>query len=709
VTVLFCDLVDSTKLSQQLDAEEYRAVVRAYQEAAVAAVRLWDGYVAQYLGDGLMVYFGWPRAHEDTAVRAVHASLAMLEAMGPLNAHLEAQDGVRVQVRLGLHTGMAVIGEMGGGGRHEQLAMGDTPNIAARIQGVAAPDTLAISAATTRLVHQAFALDDLGVHAFKGVAEPMPVFRVLGPAEMHGVAEDTASRTAPFLVGRDEEVGLLRRRWEQSKEGRGQVFLLSGEAGIGKSSLVDTLRAQVAREGLLRLAYRCSPYHTNSALYPVIGHLERLLRLERHDAPEAKLAKLEQALQTSTLALHEVVPLLAPLLAIPLDGRYAPLRVSPEQHKRQTLDALVAWLLDEDGRQPVLTVWEDLHWADPSTREFLGLVVEQVPTVPMLHVLTYRPEFVPPWPTRSHMTPITLNRLERPQVEALITHLARGKALPVEVIEYIVAKTDGVPLFVEELTKMLLESALLREEADHYALTGPLSAVTIPATLQDSLMARLDQLNAAKDVAQLGAVLGREFSYETLQGLAIGEKATLQEGLEQLVAAELLYQRGRPPRARYIFKHALVQDAAYQSLLRGTRQQYHQQIAQVLEERFPEIVETQPELLAHHYTASGRHDRAVDYWHKAGQKAMVRSAYVEAIAHLNTGLAQLATLPETSARVQQDLDMQITLGRGLVAVKGYGAPEVGNAYSRAWVLCQQAGETLQTTPSLWGLSTFHYV
>jgi class 3 adenylate cyclase/tetratricopeptide (TPR) repeat protein len=666
VTVLFCDLVDSTKLSQQLDAEEYRAVVRAYQEAAVAAVRLWDGYVAQYLGDGLLVYFGWPRAHEDAAVRAVYASLAMLEAMGPLNTHIEAQDGVRVQVRLGLHTGMAVIGEIGGGGRHEQLAMGETPNIAARIQGVAAPNTLAISAATARLVHQAFVLDDLGMHAFKGVAESMHVFRVLGPAEMHGVAEDTAPRTTHFLVGRDEEVGLLRRRWEQSKEGRGQVVLLSGEAGIGKSSLVETLRAQVAQEGLSRIAYRCSPYHTNSALYPVIGYLERLLRLERHDTPEAKLVKLDQALQTSTLPLDEVVPLIAALLVIPLHGRYGPLRVSPEQQKRQTLDALVAWLLEEAGRRPVLTMWEDLHWADPSTLELLELVIQQAPTVSMLHVLTFRPVFVPPWPTRSHMTPITLNRLERPQVEALIAHLAGDKTLPTEVVAHIVAKTDGVPLFVEELTKMLLESALLREEADHYALTGPLSAVTIPATLQDSLMARLDQLNAAKDVAQLGAVLGREFSYEMLQALGVIEEATLQDGLAQLVEAELLYQRGRPPRAHYIFKHALIQDAAYQSLLKSTRQQVHQRMVQVVEKRFPETVETQPELIAHHCTAAGLYEKAVSSWRRAGQRAADRSAYKEATAHFAEALRSLQYLPESRNTMEQAIDLRFELRNALL-------------------------------------------
>ena len=402
------------------------------------------------------------------------------------------------------------------------------------------------------------------------------------------------------------------------------------------------LRAQVRAEGLPRIAFRCSPYHTNSALYPVIAHLEHLLQFASDDPPTTRLAKLEAGLRPYDLPLGEVVPLLAGLLSVPLPAeRYTALTLTPQQQKQQTLDALAVWLAVEAERQPVLAAWEDLHWADPTTLEYLGLVLDQAPTVPMLHVLTYRPTFSPPWPPRSHITPLVLHRLERPQVEALITQRTGGKTLPPEVVQHIVAKTDGVPLYVEELTKMLLASPLLQEEADRYVLIGPLRTVAIPDTLQDALMARLDQLNRAKEVAQLGAVLGREFTYELLATIAPQDDTALQEGLAQLVAAELLYQRGRPPRARYIFKHALIQDAAYASLLKSTRQHVHQQIAEVLEARFPASVETQPELVAQHYTAAGCAEQAVVYWQQAGQQASDRSANLEAISHLTTGIELL--------------------------------------------------------------------
>jgi class 3 adenylate cyclase len=517
VTVMFCDLVDSTRLSQQLDSEDYRTVVQAYQEAAAAAIKPFDGYIAQYLGDGLMIYFGWPRAYEDAAPRAVYAGLAILDALEPLHeTQLASRYGVRVAVRIGLHTGMAVIGDIGGGERHEHLAMGDTPIIAARLQELAAPDSVVISAMTARLLHDAFVLEDLGTQRLKGVTEPMQVLRVLGALETDSEAEEATIPGVPLLVGRDEEIGLLRRYWEQSKDGMGQVVLIRGEPGIGKSALVETLRRQVRREGYTRVAVRCSPYHRTSALYPVIEHVQRMLQFARDDPPEAKLDKLERVLQAYSLPMEEVVPLLAALFSVPLLERYAAPNLVPAQQKQQTLDALVAWLVEEAKRRPVLAVWEDLHWADPTTIEILGLFINQAPTVPMLHVLTFRPEFVPPWPQRSHMTPLTLNRLERSQVEALIAHLAGGKGLPVEVVQHIVAKTDGVPLFVEELTKMLLESDLLCQEADRYVLTGSLSAITIPATLRDSLMARLDRLPTVREVAQLAAVLGREFAYEVL-------------------------------------------------------------------------------------------------------------------------------------------------------------------------------------------------
>ena len=413
--------------------------------------------------------------HENDAQRAVHTGLGVVDAITTtLNPQLEQEKGIQLAVRIGIHTGPVVVGEMGGGGRHENLATGETVNIASRLEGLAAPNTVVISPTTEQLVRDAFVLDDLGTQHLKGVAESMVVFRVLSPIEAHG-DEDIFAKL-PTLVGRDEEIGLLMRRWEQSKDGLGQVVLISGEAGIGKSSLVETLRAQVLREGLTRVTYRCSPYHTNSALYPVIEHTQRVFQIQRTDAPAIKLDKMEQVLRSTSLSFEEVVPLFAALLAVPLpEGRYPPLAMAPQQQKQLTQDALVAWLTEEAERQPVLAVWEDLHWADPSTLELLGLYVDQAPTAPILHLLTFRPEFASPWATRSHMTPITLNRLERPQVEALIRQLAGGKALPADVVQHIVAKTDGVPLFIEELTKMLLESDLLHEEANHYALTGPLS------------------------------------------------------------------------------------------------------------------------------------------------------------------------------------------------------------------------------------------
>ena len=704
LTVLFCDLVGSTQLSGQLDPEDLRAVVRAYQEAAAEVIQQYEGHIAQYLGDGLLVYFGYPTAHEDDARRAVHTGLGIVQAIATLNTRLAAQYSVQLAVRLGIHTGPVVVGVMGGGGRHEHLALGETPNIAARLQSLAPANAVVISAVTARLVQGTFALEDLGTHTLHGVAEPMAVSRVRGLLAMPSRDEEFLTAGAPFLVGREEESGLLRRRWEQSKAGLGQVVLVSGEAGIGKSALVEGLRAQVRAEGLPRIAFRCSPYHTTSALYPVMTHIEHLLQFAPDDPPATRLAKLEAGLRPSGLPLAEVVPLLAGLLSVPLPAeRYAALTLMPQHQKQQMLDALVAWLVAEAERQPVLVVWEDLHWADPTTLEALGLLVEQAPTVPMLHVLTYRPEFSPPWPQRSHMTPLVLNRLERPQVEALITQRAGGKTLPAEVVQYIVAKTDGVPLYVEELTKMLLASPLLREEADQYVLTGPLHAVAIPDTLQDALMARLDQLNRAKEVAQLGAVLGREFAYELLQAIAPQDENALQEGLAQLVAAELLYQRGRPPRARYIFKHVLIQDAAYTSLLKSTRQQVHQQIAEVFEARFPALVETQPELVAQHYAAAGCTEQAVHYWQRAGEQASDRSANLEAISHFTLGIELLKTLPETPEHTQQALALHVALGAALLMTKGQAAPEVEHTYIQARVLCQRIGETPELVPVLFGL------
>ncbi|HEY7490091.1 MAG TPA: adenylate/guanylate cyclase domain-containing protein [Candidatus Tectomicrobia bacterium] len=709
LTVLFCDLVDSTRLSSQLDPEDYREVVRAYQEASAAVIQRFDGYIAQYLGDGLLVYFGYPQAHEDDAQRAVHTGLGIVAAIGVLNTHLESRQGVRLAVRVGVHTGLVVVGEIGGGNRQENLALGETPNMAARLQGLAAPDTVAISAATFRLVRGYFTAQDLGAHALKGVTAALQAYRILGESAAQSRLDVAGATGLTPLVGRESEVTLLLERWAQSQEGRGQMVLLRGEAGIGKSRLVEVLHEHVIGQGATRIAFRCSPYHQNSALYPVIDHLQRFLQWQRDDAPETKLDRLEQVLRTYCLPLEEVVPLFAALLSVPLSGRYPPLQLTPQRQRQKTHEALTAWLLEEAERQPVLAVWEDLHWADPSTLDALDLALDQVPTARMLILLTCRPEFQPPWVSRSSLTQITIGRLGRPQVEAMLRSLTGGKPLPVAVIEQVIAKTDGVPLFVEELVKMILESGLVREEADHYVLTGPLPPLAIPSTLHDSLMARLDRLSAARELAQLGAVLGWEFAYELLQAVSPLAEAMLQQGLAQLVDAELIYQRGLPPRSRYVFKHALIQDAAYQSLLRSTRQQYHQHIAEVLEAQFPETVETQPELVAHHYTEAGLATYALPYWQQAGQRATERSAHVEAIGHLTQGLEILKTLPDTPERARRELEVQILLGLAFIATRGQAAPEVGRTYSRARELCQQVEDVPQLFRVVWGLWHFHAV
>jgi class 3 adenylate cyclase/predicted ATPase len=711
LTVLFCDLVDSTRLSSQLDPEELRQVVQAYQATCAKVIARFEGHIAQYLGDGLLVYFGYPLAHEDDAQRAVRAGLGILEAMGQLQPSLGQGREVHLAVRLGIHTGLVVVGDVGEGARQEQLALGETPNVAARLQGIAAPNTLVISAATFQLLGGFFACQPLGTPPLKGLAQPLAVYRVLYESMARSRLEAASSTGWTPLVGREQEIGVLRERWAQVKDGLGQVVLLSGEAGIGKSRLVQALTDQVAAEPRAWLTpCQCSPYHQHTALYPLIDLLERVaLRFEREESAPQKLSKLEGFLVQYGLPLAEAVPLFAALLSLPLPADYAPVTVSPEQHKQQTLQAVLTILLRIAAQQPVLFVMEDLHWVDPSTLELLSLLVDQGPTARILALFTFRPDFSPPWTGRAHLTQLTVNRLPRRQAVEVIRQVAHGKALPSEVVEQIVAKTDGVPLFVEELTKMVLESGLLQEREERYALSGPLPPLAIPATLHDSLMARLDRLAAVKALAQLGATLGREFSYALLRAVAPWEEGIVHQGLHQLVAAEFLYQRGVPPQATYTFKHALIQDVAYQSLLRSTRQQYHQRIAQVLEAQFPETVATQPELVAQHYTAAGCAEQAVIYWQRAGQQASDRSANLEAVSHFTTGIELLQTLPETPEHTQQALTLYIALGAALQIAKGSAAPEVEQAYTQARALCQQVGETPELAPVLLGLWRFYLV
>ena len=532
LTVLFCDLVDSTVLARQLDPEELREVVRAYQDTCAKVIARYEGHIAQYLGDGLLVYFGYPLAHEDDAQRAVRAGLGMIEAVGQLNTRLGQERGVQLAVRLGCHTGLVVVGEVGSGTRQEQLALGETPNLAARLQGFAAPNTLVISAATWQLLRGFFACQSLGTPLLKGFAQPLEVYQVLSESTARSRLDAAGSTGLTPLVGREQEVGLLRERWAQVKDGLGQVVLLSGEAGIGKSRLVQVLKEHVASAPQAWLTpCQCSPYYQNTALYPLIDLLERVaLRFEREESSEQKLRKLEGFLVQYGLPLAETVPLFATLLSLPLTADYAPLTVSPEQQKQKTLQALLTILLRIAAQQPLLLVMEDLHWVDPTTLELLSLLVDQGPTARILVLLTFRPDFSPPWTGRAHLTQVTLNRLPRRQAAEMTGRVAHGKALPPEVVEQVVAKTDGVPLFVEELTKMVLESGLLQEREGRYELTGPLPPLAIPTTLHDSLMARLDRLATVKGLAQLGATLGREFSYELLQAVPPWDEATLGRG-----------------------------------------------------------------------------------------------------------------------------------------------------------------------------------
>jgi predicted ATPase/class 3 adenylate cyclase len=709
LTVLFCDLVDSTALASQLDPEEWREVVRAYQDTCAKVIARYEGHIAQYLGDGLLVYFGYPLAHEDDAPRAVRAGLGMIEALGPLNTRLAQERGVSLAVRLGIHTGQVVVGEIGGGATHEQLALGETPNVAARLQAMAAPNTLVISATTSQLLGGFFACQSLGAQLLKGFAQPLEVYQILYESTARSRLEAVGRTGLTPLVGREQEIRLLLERWAQVKEGVGQVVLLSGEAGIGKSRLVQVLQEHVAAEPQTWLTpCQCSPYHQHTALYPLIELLERvMLGLEREESPEQRLRKLEGFVVQYGLPLAETVPLLAALLSLPLSADYAPLTVSPEQQKQKTLHALLTIMLRIAAQQPLLFVMEDLHWVDPITLEFLSLLFDQGPTARILALWTFRPDFLPPWTGRSHVTQVTLPRLPRHQTAEMTGRVAHGKVLPPEVIEQVVAKTNGVPLFVEELTKMMLESGLLQEQEERYVLTGPLPPLAIPTTLHDSLMARLDRLAAVKALAQLGATLGREFSYELLQAVSPWDEATLRHGLHRLVAAEFLYQQGVPPQARYLFKHELIKETAYHSLLRSTRQQYHQRIAQVVEEHFPELCRTQPELVAQHYTAAGCPEQAVVYWQRAGEYASEHSAHLEAIRHVTTGIELLQRLPETSEHTQQALTLYIALGAALQITKGIGAPEAERAYAQARALCQQVGETPALAPVLFGLWRYY--
>ncbi len=704
LTVLFCDLVGSTALASRLDPEDMSAVIRAYQATVAGEVARFEGHVAKYMGDGVLAYFGWPSAHEDEAERAVRAGLALANSV----AELETPDGARLAARIGVATGLVVVGDLVGDAEaRERAVVGETPNLAARLQALAEPGAVVISRATRRLVGSLFELTDLGPQRLKGFAEPLAAFRVEGEGRAEGRFEALRGEHLTPLVGREHELGFLLERWAWAKDGDGQVVLLSGEPGIGKSRLIRALRERLGDEPYTPLSHYCSPYHTNSALYPVIGLLERAMRLDREDPPEQQLAKLEAVLSRASDGPDEVVPLLAALLGVPTGDRYPALALTPKVQKRRTMQALSDQLAALAAQRPVLALYEDVHWADPSTLELLGLMIERIPQPGILALITFRPEFQPPWTSHARVTTLTMGRLGRRQGADLVARVTGDKPLPAAIVEQIVARTDGVPLFVEELTKTVLELGLLTDTGDRYELSGPLPPLAIPATLHDSLMARLDRLAPVKELAQIGAVIGREFSHDLLAAVADRPEAQLCAALDELVSSELIFRRGTPPEARYSFKHALVQDAAYQSLLRSKRQYLHARVAHALEESISKSGATQPELLAHHFSQANLAERAIHYWHRAGQQAVEQSAMAEAVTQLSRGLELLLGLPESSERERQELEQQVTLGVALLAARGQPAAETGRAYTRARELSERLGETRQLLRVLYGLASHH--
>lgn len=708
LTVMFCDLVGSTALSGRLDPEDLREVVRQYQRAAESEIRLFDGFVAQYLGDGILVYFGYPRAHEDDARRAVQAGLSIIESLEPLNRRLEPEQGVRLSVRIGIHTGLVVVGEMGSGAGKQQLALGETPNVAARVQGLADPDQVLMSAATHRLVERDFESEALGDRALKGVESAMAIYRVLGRIDTWHDGGGSIDLNA--LIGRGTEVGLLRDRWREAAAGAGaHAALVGGEAGIGKSTLTTGLRTEASADGAVVLDFRCSPYHANSALFPIVDHIAHRAGVSAVFDLDERMARVEAFVRAQGLD-DAALPLIGALLNLPVAERFPDFRqLSPGAVREMTQELVLDLLLRESERQPILTVWEDLHWADPSTLEVLGMLLDRMTTERAMHVLTFRPEFSPPWPVRPNRTLLMLQRFSRDDVREMAETVVDGRRLPTAVVDQIAAKTDGVPLFVEEVTKLLVESDFLREAGDHYELVGELPAVAVPSTLHDSLMARLDRLHQAKEVAQLGAIIGRSFTHELISQLWPGDGRALRAGLANLVDAELLFRSGGSRNPRYLFKHALIQDLAYESLLKRTRQGHHARMADLLEASYPDLVDGQPELVAHHLTGAGEAARAIPYWRIAGERAVEGSAHVEAIGHLQRALDLLSTLPEDDEHLEQRLDTHIKLGVSLTANRGYASPQVEENYVQARALCERLGSAARLAPVLYGMWRFYLI
>jgi class 3 adenylate cyclase/tetratricopeptide (TPR) repeat protein len=696
LTVLFCDLVGSTEIAAGMDPEEWRDIAARYQRTAAECVQRFGGHVAKFLGDGVVCFFGWPQAHDDDAERAVRAGLAMVDAVKGLAVSLgdggaahagNAGEADRLAVRVGIHTGPVVVGH--GGGEAPDV-FGETPNLAARVQAAAETDTVVITAATQRLVAGLFVVEDRGPHSLKGIAAPVGLYRVVQASGVRGrLAAAAAGGLTPF-IGRERERQTVAEAWERAQDGEGQVVLIVGEAGIGKSRLVQEFKVHLGQTPHTWIESGGAAYFDATPFHVVIDLLRQGFGWAADLPAEARLDALDQSLTAVGLKPAEAAPVIAPLLDLPLpEGRYPPLFLSPEQQRKRLLATLVAWVYGAARLQPSVIVIEDLHWVDPSTLELLGLLVEQGAREQLLLVLTARPEFRTPWPLRAHHTQLTLNRLTKRQVHEMIVRVAVRVIPPGEMLEALAVRTDGVPLFVEELTRAVLEAegaALVTRE--------------IPATLQDTLMARLDRLGPAKEAAQIASVIGREFSYALLRAVSGLADEPLQAALEQLADAELLYVRGLPPEATYTFKHALVQDTAYESLLKSRRRELHHAVAEALTGRFAVLAEAQPEVVAQHWEMAGEAERAVSAWQEAGDRTKERSAMMETERHYRRALAVLGMLPDTPARASQELGLQIALETVVNVIHGFGSPQTEPIKQRVRELSAQAGDTRQLVFSL---------
>jgi class 3 adenylate cyclase/predicted ATPase len=683
VTVMFSDLVGSTALSTRMDPEDLREVISAYQKCVTETVQRFDGFVARYMGDGALVYFGYPRAHEDDAERAIRAGLELIKAVTELKSRAS------LQARVGIATGLVVVGDLiGWGEAQERGVVGETPNLAARLQEIAEPNMVVICDSTRRLLGNLFELEDLGPTDLKGLARPARAWAALHASSVASRFEALHATGLTPLVGRDEASELLLRRWLRAKSGEGQVVLLSGEAGIGKSRLTAALLESLATEPHARLRYFCSPQHTDSAFYPIMGQIERAAGLVHDDTPQARLDKLDAVLAQTSTSIEDVA-LFAEMLSLPNDGRYPTLELTPEQRRQKTLDALILQIQALTRSSPVLMIFEDAHWTDPTSLEALGRAVDQIATLPVLLIVTFRPEFDPPWIGRPHVTALAINRLAQREVGAMIDHLVGDKVLPEGIRQDIIERTDGIPLFVEEMTKAVLEASS-EGAAENAAAAVPLPASAVPASLHASLNARLDRLGDAKEVAQIGAAIGREFSHALVAAVARQPEAELGSAVNRLIAAGLLFRQGVTPHATYLFKHSLVRDAAYGTLLRQSRRALHARIAETLESQFADIAERQPEVLARHCTEAGLIEKAATLWGKAGQRSLERSALVEATEQLTRALTQIATLPATPALRREQIKLQVAIITPLMHVKGYAAPETKAAAERARVLIEQA-------------------